>query len=78
MKIKWYDANICVPKKTGTYIVVYGESLLTVTTLDWSSRHNAWNTSDREANPENAIEGIDAWAELPSPDELREELNREE
>jgi hypothetical protein len=78
MKIKWYDANICVPKKTGTYIVAYGESLLTVNTLGWSARHSGWNLSDDIMSRRNEICGIKAWAELPSIDEIRKEVSREE
>ena len=78
MKIKWYDANTCVPKKTGTYIVAYGESLLTVTTLDWSARYSGWNLLDNAMSRENEILDVMAWAETPSIDEIREEMNREE
>ena len=78
MKIKWYNADVCVPKKTGTYIVAYGESLLTVTTLGWSARYSGWNLSDNSMSRENEICGVRAWAEMPSIDEIREEMNREE
>lgn len=78
MKIKWYDANICVPKKTGTYIVVYGEHSLYMTTLDWSARHSGWNLLDDSMSRENEILEVRAWAEMPSVDEIREEMNREE
>jgi hypothetical protein len=65
-------------KKTGTYIVVYGEPLMHVTSLDWSARHSGWNLSDDIMSRRNEICGIRAWAEMPSIDEIREELNREE
>ena len=46
MKIRWFDAAVCVPKESGTYLTVSGISELSFTSLDWSAKNRAWNVAD--------------------------------
>lgn len=78
MKIRWFDAAVCVPKESGTYLTVSGISELSFTSLDWSAKNRAWNVADNSGDLSTEIKDVTAWAVLPSPEELREELSREE
>lgn len=77
MTIKWHTG---LPKKSGMYLACYliESDDPIITTLAYSAKYKQFNMRDRYSQEESdklAIDFIDAWAERPSAEELRGEIN---
>lgn len=65
---KWISTAERQPEKTGLYLCYTKKRVFLV--LNYSKKHNVWNTYDSEDEPTHALE-VAFWQPLPEPPEVK-------